>query len=90
VTISGEDTSVSHRKLNLMLYKLYMKKNNWILYLFENDEKRELFKIMEFKTIKDVAFVLDMDAPVISNWFHGLINPRGILKNCVLHQSIVL
>tara|TARA_R100001460_G_scaffold82877_4_gene123759 strand:- start:405 stop:608 length:204 start_codon:yes stop_codon:yes gene_type:complete len=67
-----------------------MKKNNWILYLFENDEKRELLKIMEFKTIKDVAFVLDMNAAVISNWFHGLINPRGILKNCVLHQTIVL
>tara|TARA_R100000654_G_scaffold19498_1_gene39825 strand:+ start:254 stop:457 length:204 start_codon:yes stop_codon:yes gene_type:complete len=67
-----------------------MKKNNWILYLFENDEKKELFKIMEFKTIKDVAFVLGVDPSIISNWFHGLINPRGILKNCVLHQSIVL
>tara|TARA_Y100001972_G_scaffold91006_1_gene111384 strand:+ start:173 stop:376 length:204 start_codon:yes stop_codon:yes gene_type:complete len=67
-----------------------MKKNNWILYLFENDEKKELFKIMEFKTIKDISFVLGIDAPVISNWFHGLINPRGILKNCVLHQTIVL
>ena len=72
------------------MYDNIMKKNNWILYLFENDEKKELLKIMEFKTIKDVAFVLDMDAPVISNWFHGLINPRGILKNCVLHQTIVL
>ena len=67
-----------------------MKKNNWILYLFENDEKKELFKIMEFKTIKDVAFVLGVDPSIISNWFHGLINPRGILKNCVLHQTIVL
>ena len=67
-----------------------MKKNNWILYLFENDEKRDLLKIMEFKTIKYVAFVLDVDPSVISNWFHGLINPRGILKNCVLHQSIVI
>ena len=67
-----------------------MKKNNWILYLFENDEKRDLLKIMEFKTIKDVAFVLDIDPSVISNWFHGLINPRGILNNCVLHQSIVI
>ena len=67
-----------------------MKKNNWILYLFENDEKRDLLKIMEFKTIKDVAFVLDIDPSVISNWFHGLINPRGILKNFMLHQSIVI
>ena len=67
-----------------------MKKNNWILYLFETDEKRELLKIMEFKTIKDVSFVLGVDASVISNWFHGLIHPRGILKNCVLHQSVVI
>jgi hypothetical protein len=67
-----------------------MKKNNWILYLFENNEKKELLKIMEFKTIKEISFVLDMDSSIISNWFHGLIHPRGILKNCVLHQSVVI
>ena len=67
-----------------------MKKNNWILYLFENNEKKELLKIMEFKTIKEISFVLDKDSSIISNWFHGLIHPRGILKNCVLHQSVVI
>ena len=67
-----------------------MKKNNWILYLFESNEKTDLLKIMEFKTIKDVSFVLGVDASIISNWFHGLIHPRGILKNCVLHQSVVI
>lgn len=67
-----------------------MKKNNWILYLFENQEKRDLLKIMEFKTIKEVSFVLGMPPSIISNWFHGLINPRGILKNCVLHQTVVI
>ena len=66
-----------------------MKKNNWILYLFEDNKKRDLLKIMEFKRIKDVAFVLNIDAAVISNWYHGLINDRGILSNCVLHQSVV-
>lgn len=65
-------------------------KNNWILYLFEDNEKKDILKIMEFKTIKDISFVLDIDAPVISNWFHGLILPRGILKNCVLRQTVVL
>jgi len=67
-----------------------MKKNNWVLYLFENQEHRDLLKIMQFKTIKDVAFVLNVSPSIISNWFHGLINPRGILKNCVLHQSVVI
>ena len=65
-----------------------MKRFNWVLYLFEEETKTEIFKIMEFKTIKDVGYVLDMEPQVISNWFHGLILPRGILKNCVLYQSI--
>jgi hypothetical protein len=67
-----------------------MKKNNWILYLFESKDKTDLLKIMEFRTIKEVAFVLSMEPSIISNWFHGLIHPRGILKNCVLHQSVVI
>ncbi len=67
-----------------------MKKNNWILYLFEDAEKRELVKILEFKTIKDVAYVLNIDATIISNWYHGLINARGILQNCLLCQSLSL
>mgnify|MGYP003656976003 FL=1 len=43
---------------------------------------------MEFKTIRQLSEVLNIDPQVISNWFHGLINPRGILKNCLLFQSI--
>jgi len=34
-----------------------MKNNRWVLYLFEDEKKEELFKIMEFKTIKDISFV---------------------------------
>jgi hypothetical protein len=67
-----------------------MKKNHWVLYLFENTEKTDLLQIMQFKTIREVAFVLSLEPSIISNWFHGLIHPRGILKNCVLHQSVVI
>ena len=67
-----------------------MKKSNWVLWLFEDEDKTDLFKIMEFKTIKDIGYVLGLEPQLISNWFHGLINPRGILKNCVLYQSLSL
>jgi hypothetical protein len=67
-----------------------MKKSNWVLWLFEDEDKSDLFKIMEFKTIKDIGYVLGLEPQLISNWFHGLINPRGILKNCVLYQSLSL
>mgnify|MGYP003148752371 FL=1 len=65
-----------------------MKGTNWVLYLYENEEKTQLFKIMEFKTVRQLGDVLNIDPQIVSNWFHGLINPRGILKNCLLFQSI--
>ena len=65
-----------------------MKRSAWVLYLYEDDKKTEIFKIMEFKTIKELSYVIKTPPSIISNWYHGLINPRGILKNCVLVQSI--
>ena len=67
-----------------------MKNTIWILYLFTDNTRKEIFKIMEFKSIKDVGYVLNIEPQVISNFFHGLIKPRGILNNCVLYQSIKL
>jgi hypothetical protein len=65
-----------------------MKSSNWILYLYDDEDKKQILKIMEFKTIKELGSVLDMDPQIVSNWFHGLINPRGILKSCLLLQSV--
>lgn len=65
-----------------------MKKRNWVLWLFEDGDKIDLLKIMEFKTVKEMGYVLDVEPRNISNWFHGLIKPRGILKNCVLYQTV--
>jgi|TARA_R110000824_G_scaffold6724_6_gene31043 hypothetical protein len=65
-----------------------MKKNGWVLYLFEDEEKTQLFKIMEFNTIRELGYVMDLPSTIISNWFHELILPRGILKRCSLFQTI--
>ena len=65
-----------------------MKKNGWFLYLFEDEEKTQLFKIMEFNTIRELGYVMDLPSTIISNWFHELILPRGILKRCSLFQTI--
>tara|TARA_R110000744_G_scaffold169809_2_gene287847 strand:- start:269 stop:478 length:210 start_codon:yes stop_codon:yes gene_type:complete len=65
-----------------------MKKSSWVVYLFESEEKTNIFKIMEFRSVNDISFCFDVPAQTISNCFHGLIKPRGILKNCVIFQSI--
>ena len=67
-----------------------MKKNSWILHLYKDKEHTDLIKVMEFDTIKSISYVLDIDSQIISNYFHGLIKPRGVLQYCVLYQSIPL
>ena len=67
-----------------------MKKNCWYLYLFEDEDRTEIFKIMKFDTISEMSIVLDIKPAVLSNYFHGLIKPRGVLKYCIIYQSIPL
>ena len=43
-----------------------MKRSGWVLYLFEDEENKEIFKILEFKTIKEVSYVLKIEPSVIS------------------------
>lgn len=67
-----------------------MKRNSWILHLYKDKEHTDLIKVMDFETIKDISYCLELESQVISNYFHGLIKARGILEYCVLYQSIPL
>ena len=60
----------------------------WFLILFKDDKKSEIFKVLECKTIKEVAYLLDLKPQIVSNFYHNLINARGNLKYCVLYQAI--
>ena len=62
-----------------------MKKNFWYVYLFETEEKKDIVN-----TISEMSYVLKLESNVLSNFFHSLIKPRGILKYCNIYQSIPL
>ena len=63
-------------------------KNNtrWLVFLHKDVEKTELFKVLDFQSIKEVAYVLNMKPQVISNYYHNLIKERDNLKYCVIYQ----
>tara|TARA_R100000149_G_C5818374_1_gene98703 strand:- start:47 stop:250 length:204 start_codon:yes stop_codon:yes gene_type:complete len=67
-----------------------MKKNTWLVHLYEETDKINLLKVMDFETIKDISYVLGVPSQTISNYFHGLIKPRGVLNYCIIYQSIPL
>ena len=35
-----------------------MKKSSWLVYLFEEPEKKNILKIMEFRSVNDISYVL--------------------------------
>ena len=67
-----------------------MKKNYWYVYLYEDKNKTDIFKIMKFNTINEMSKVMEIKPAVLSNYFHGLIKPRDILEYCMIYQSIPL
>lgn len=70
-----------------------MKKNYWSVYIFDKEitiQDKEIIKIMNFDTMNSMSEVIGIKSSVLSNYFHGLIKPRGILKFCIIYQSICL
>tara|TARA_R110001592_G_scaffold42590_2_gene138300 strand:+ start:1527 stop:1739 length:213 start_codon:yes stop_codon:yes gene_type:complete len=62
----------------------------WYLVIFTNEEKNEVFKVIKCNTIKEMAYYLNMDTQIISNYYHKQIKPRGVLKYCNITQNLKL
>ena len=61
----------------------------WFVILFTNTDKKEVFKILELNTIKQVSYLIGETPQTISNYYHNLIKARGNLRYCDLLQSCV-
>ena len=64
-----------------------MRNIEWYLYVFNDIEKTDLLKIIKFNKIKELAYVVNLPTTVVSNYFHNLIYPRGLLKYCYIYQT---
>lgn len=62
----------------------------WYLFVFKDKEKTELYKIMKFDKIKDLAYIVGLNHSIVSNYFHGLIKPRGLLNYCFIYQTKII
>jgi len=52
----------------------------WIIHLYLDELKSELFKIMVFATLGDIAYCLDKQLYEVSNFYHQIKKPQGIFK----------
>ena len=48
----------------------------WYLFVFIDKDKTDLYKVMKFDKIKDLAYVVGLEHTIVSNYFHNLIKHR--------------
>jgi len=63
-----------------------MVNKKWLLFVFFDKEKTDLWKVLDLNTIKDVGYIVNQSPQVVSNYYHNLIKERGLLKYCYLYQ----
>ena len=63
---------------------------NWVLLIFEDKENKYLFKTYRFQTIKELSLVLNEKEQTCSNYYHGLIKPRGVFEYSRIYQETQL
>tara|TARA_R110002110_G_scaffold296713_4_gene510908 strand:- start:296 stop:481 length:186 start_codon:yes stop_codon:yes gene_type:complete len=59
----------------------------WSVVFYSNENKSEVVKVLDFTTIKELSYCIETPTPTISNYYHKLIKPRGILKNIDIYKS---
>jgi len=62
----------------------------WYLFVFIDKDKTDLYKVMKFDKIKDLAYVVGLEHTIVSNYFHNLIKPRGLLEYCYIYQTKII
>ena len=62
------------------------KDKKWLLITFTDETKKEIFKMLEFNTINEIAYIVGLKPQEISNYYHKLINARYNLKYCDIFQ----
>jgi hypothetical protein len=59
----------------------------WHVMVFDNVNKHHPVKVISLETIKQLAYILDMPAQAISNFYHGLIRARGALQYVAIFKD---
>jgi hypothetical protein len=53
----------------------------WIIHLYLDTQKTQLFKILTFTRLADIAYCLNTRLHEVSNFYHGITKPAGIFRH---------
>ncbi len=66
------------------------KNTSWIMILFTDLEKKDIFKVLEFNTLKEIAYVMNKEIHDVTNFYHQITKPKRIFQYINIYQSAFL
>ena len=66
------------------------KNTSWIMILFTDLEKKDIFKVLEFNTLREIAYVMNKVIYDVTNFYHEITKPKRIFKFVNIYQSAFL
>lgn len=58
--------------------------------LFTDLEKKDIFKVLEFNTLKEIAYVMNKEIHDVTNFYHQITKPKRIFQYINIYQSAFL
>ena len=59
----------------------------WILTIYLDKNKKDLFKALEFNNLREIAYCLDKEIYDISNFYHKITKPKEVFEYLNLYKS---
>ncbi len=60
----------------------------WVLCIYLDKSKKDLFKVLEFNSLREIAYCLDKEIYDISNFYHKITKPKDIFNHLHLYKSL--
>ena len=60
----------------------------WVLAIHFDKFKKELFKVLEFNSLREMAYCLDCEIYDVSNFYHKISKPKGKFSYITIYKSL--
>ena len=60
----------------------------WLLAIYFDEAKNNLFKILEFNSLREMAYCLNCEIYDVSNFYHRISKPKGQFNYITIYKSL--
>jgi len=60
----------------------------WLVAIFIDKEHKDLFRMIEFHSLREIAYCLDSNIYDVSNFYHRISKPKGKFVWIEIYKSL--